>query len=315
MNLTFALRCASLLLLLSASLAAAAVNDVIGLRSHDLPVAPKRVVVLEFVFAESLAALDLIPVGVVNSQLYPDWIGYDAQRLRAATDVGTRQQPSLEAIAKLKPDLIIGMTYRHAALFDALKRIAPTVLYEFTPPDFKTDQLTQTLAIFDSLATITGRKAQGAEVKRALFAKLAANQQRLKAAGLSGQTFTFVHDLGLTDNFWTFTSNSMAGGLARELGLSIWPNQPSKEGVDYVTTAQLLTRPASSNLLFITNSDADVGLNAKLVSPIWKNIPARRAGNMILIERNIWSFGGPMSAARLADAITDSLLKLHGVKH
>ncbi|EGC98263.1 periplasmic binding protein, partial [Burkholderia sp. TJI49] len=29
-----------------------------------------------------------------------------------------------------------------------------------------------------------------------------------------------------------------------------------------------------------------------------------------LVERNIWGFGGPMSALKLADVMTDTMLKL-----
>ncbi|WP_432721082.1 iron-siderophore ABC transporter substrate-binding protein [Jeongeupia wiesaeckerbachi] len=303
---------AALLLLCAVHVHAA---GVIGLRSETLPAQPKRIVVLEFMLAESLAALDLTPVGVVDSRFYPEWIGYDAPRFARSTDVGTRQQPSLEAIARLKPDLIIGMAYRHAALFDALNRIAPTVLYEFAPSDFKTDQLIQTLRIFDSIAAITGRSAQGAEVKRQLNAKLADDRRRLAAAGLSGQTFTLLHELGLKDTYWTFTGNSMAGGVARALGVSIWPAQPTREGTAYATTEQLLARPASDRLLVTSTQGPAAALDAALVSPVWRYIPARRAGNVVLIEHNIWVFGGPMSAGRLADMITDALLSKRAASH
>jgi iron complex transport system substrate-binding protein len=311
MRFANSLRALVALLLVCCTLSAHAGDGVIGLASDTLPAHPKRVVVLEFMFAESLAALDLTPVGVVDPQFYPAWIGYDVPRFAHSANVGTRQQPSLEAIAQLKPDLIIGMSFRHASLFDALKRIAPTVLYEFSPAGFKTDQLDQSLKVFDSIAAITGRSARGAEVKRQLQAKLAEDRQRLAAAGLTGQTFTLLQELGLTDRYWSFTANSMAGGVARQLGLSIWPSQPTREGTAYVTTEQLLARPASDRVLLTSMSGPEEGLEAKFVSPVWRHVPARRAGHVALIERNIWVFGGPISAGKLADAITATLLKLN----
>lgn len=39
-----------------------------------------------------------------------------------------RSQPSLEAIAVLKPDLIIADAERHRAIYQDLQRIAPTLL-------------------------------------------------------------------------------------------------------------------------------------------------------------------------------------------
>lgn len=100
-------------------LTAAQAGAAIGLQSHELPTTPKRIVVLEFLLAESLLTLDIVPIGMSDPRLYPDWVGYGAERLTQVVNVGTRQQPSLEAIALLKPDLILGLSNRHAPLFPA----------------------------------------------------------------------------------------------------------------------------------------------------------------------------------------------------
>ena len=299
-------------LLLFCCVLPAQADGVIDLRSEMLPAHPKRVVALDFMIAESLAALNITPVGVADLPFYPEWIGYDLPRLAHSVNVGTRQQPSLEAIARLKPDLIIGMSYRHAALFDALQGIAPTVLYAFNPPDFKTDYLSQMLRVFDSIAAISGCATRGDAVKRQLFARLAEDRRRLDAAGLRGQTFILLQALGLTDRYWMLTGNSMAGGIARALDLSIWPAQATREGTAWVTTAQLLDRPGSDRLLLISANGPGVGLAASLVSPVWHHVPARLAGHVALIARNSWVFGGPVSAGRLADAITSRMLMMQG---
>lgn len=287
-------------------------EKLIGLQSGVLPAHPQRVVVLEFVFAESLAALGIAPVGMVDTQIYPEWIGYDNARFAKTADVGTRQQPSLEAIAKLKPDLIIGMSYRHAALFDALRRIAPTVLYEYTPPSRETDQFQHMLAIFDSVAQITGKAAQGAAVKQLLSAKLQQNRQRLAAAGLTGSEFILMQELGLPDRYWAFTANSTAGGVAKVLGLHIWPAELTREGTTYLTVAQLMQRPATDYLMMGSMTGPEQTLASKLTSPVWPYVPMRKANHVALLERNIWVFGGPMSAGKLADRITETLLSTKG---
>jgi iron complex transport system substrate-binding protein len=71
-----------------------------------------------------------------------------------------------------------------------------------------------------------------------------------------------------------------------------------------------LARPASDRLLLTSMTGPEQSLADKLASPVWRHVPARRAGHVMLVERNIWVFGGPISAGKLADAITATLLKL-----
>ncbi|KOT25642.1 putative aBC Fe3+-hydroxamate transporter, periplasmic ligand binding protein [Burkholderia mallei] len=63
-------------------------------------------------------------------------------------------------------------------------------------------------------------------------------------------------------------------------------------------------------MLFVSATEPGVPLDAKLDSSIWRFVPARQAGRVALVERNIWGFGGPMSALRLADEMTQRVLAL-----
>ncbi|QRX84983.1 iron-siderophore ABC transporter substrate-binding protein [Glaciimonas sp. PAMC28666] len=287
--------------------AQAVASDQIGMRSAVLPDHPKRIVVLEFLFAESLAALDLTPVGMVDPDRYREWIGYDNPRFSQVVDIGTRQQPSLEAIARLKPDLIVGVTFRHAALFDAFERIAPTVLFNFNATDHHVNQLDHALKLFDTFAIITGRAAAGKKVEQNVQTALASDRARLVAAGLAGKRLAVLQELGLQDMYWAYASNSMAGGIALKLGLSLWPNWPTKEGTTFVSSEDLL-KQSDMHVLMISATGPEVGLAQKLNSPIWRYVPARRAGHVALVARNIWGFGGPMSAIKLSHQLTEAML-------
>jgi iron complex transport system substrate-binding protein len=108
-------------------------NPVVSQASATMPLRAQRVVALDFMFAESAIALDIVPVGMADTAFYPGWLGYASDRLAHVTDVGSRQEPGLEAIAAVQPDLILGVGFRHAPIFDALDRIAPTILFQFSP--------------------------------------------------------------------------------------------------------------------------------------------------------------------------------------
>ncbi len=292
-------------------------NPVVSQASAATPVRPQRIVALEFMFAESLAALDVTPAGMVDTAFYPGWLGYDNARLSRVTDVGSRQEPGLEAIAAVKPDLIVGVGFRHAPIFAALDRIAPTILFQFSPNlsegGVPVTQLDWTRQIFRTIGAVTGRDARAQAVQARLDAGLARNAARLAAAGRRGERVALLQDLGLPDRYWAYTGNSTAAGLARALGLGWWPGKPTREGTRYVTSADLLAQRDLS-VLFVTATGRDVPLDAKLDSPVWRYVPARRAHRIALVERNIWGFGGPMSALKLADVMTDTLLALPSVR-
>lgn len=299
---------ALLLTLLCWWMGAALAADVVGMRSATLPQQPQRIVVLEFMFAESLAALNVTPVGMVDPSRYREWVGYDHARFIHVPDIGTRQQPSLEAIARLKPDLIVGLTFRHAALFDSLQRIAPTVLFNFYASDMQVNQLDHALRIFDRFAGLVGRASEGKKVQQDVQAALASDRARLRDAGLTGQRLAVLQELGLQDMYWSYTANSMAGGVAQALGVKLWPHWPTKEGTTFVSSEDLL-KQSDLSVLLISATGPEVGIAQKLASPIWRFVPARTSGHMALMPRNIWGFAGPMSAVQLSHHMRDAMLQ------
>ncbi|QJW38183.1 iron-siderophore ABC transporter substrate-binding protein [Cellulosimicrobium protaetiae] len=93
----------------------------------ELDAAPQRVVTLEPVETDTAVALGVVPVGAAVLSVeagVPAYLGEAAQETEV---VGTVPEPSLEAIAALEPDLILGTESRHTDLYDQLAAIAPTV--------------------------------------------------------------------------------------------------------------------------------------------------------------------------------------------
>jgi ABC-type Fe3+-hydroxamate transport system substrate-binding protein len=277
-------------------------------QSAAMPAAPKRVVVLEYMLAESLLALDIVPVGMSDANMYPDWNGYRADLLADVVNVGTRQQPSLEAIAMLKPDLILGFSNRHAPLFGALDRIAPTVLYDFDLDANGGTHLDLTFWIFDHIAALTGRTRKARKIRREVEAALAVDRGRIADAGLTGRQVTVLQDLGLQDTYWSFTGNSMFAGIGRRTGLRIWPPEPTRDGAAYANSEDLLSL-AHTDIVMMSYTD-EASLESKLTSPIWRHVPAMKNRRIAFLPRNLWYFGGPVSVIRLSNHLTGALITL-----
>ena len=98
----------------------------------EVPLAPHCIVSLhDLSLTTQLLELGVTPCGSVGrKKLFSDVLFRGAQPrfdVSAIQYVGSQQSPDLEAIAALKPDLIIGLSY-HADLKDKLSKIAPVVL-------------------------------------------------------------------------------------------------------------------------------------------------------------------------------------------
>jgi iron complex transport system substrate-binding protein len=93
----------------------------------ELKAEPKRVVVLDVGELDNVVSLGVKPVGYApteGSVAIPSYLKKDAG---SPKDVGTINSLNLEAIANLKPDLILGSELRAAKLYPQLSQIAPTV--------------------------------------------------------------------------------------------------------------------------------------------------------------------------------------------
>jgi iron complex transport system substrate-binding protein len=91
---------------------------------------PKRVVSLFQGATDTLVALGVEPVGVVESWAQKPMYTYLRPQLKNVTYVGLETQPSLEDIALLEPDLIVISRYRSEKIYGILSQIAPTIALE-----------------------------------------------------------------------------------------------------------------------------------------------------------------------------------------
>lgn len=88
---------------------------------------PGRVVVLGTGELDDVLSLGITPVGIPTTDGKNSIPSYLADKVKDVATVGTIQSLNLEAIAALKPDLILGSQLRADKLYPQLSAIAPTV--------------------------------------------------------------------------------------------------------------------------------------------------------------------------------------------
>lgn len=273
-----------------------------------VPEGVSRVIALEWTYTEDLLALGLQPVGVADIASYNKWLQIPLELDETVVDIGTRQEPNLEAIATLAPDLILAVNFRHADIYDTLSAIAPTLIFDSYPVDGAT-QYDEMVATFTAIAQATGREAQAEVVLTQLTDRFAAAKDALEAAGRAGETFILSQTFMSSEvpTFRLFTENALAVQVLEQIGLeNAWGDSPQPYGFSTVDFEAFAAIP-DTNFLYVAQDDYQTML-ADL--PLWKGLPFVQSGHAYWLGGDAWLFGGPLSM----QAVVDNVLNAMGVE-
>jgi iron complex transport system substrate-binding protein len=262
---------------------------------------PQRIIALNWAATEALLLLGVTPVGIADRDGYRVWVS-EPELPDGIANVGTRVAPSLEAIARLKPDLIVTSS-EMAPAANLLERIAPTyvvsVYKEGTRPFEKASEMMITLGDMlnraDRAKSVLGNVQQTLETQR----------QRLEQAGLTDRPVALVNFLD-DRHVRIYAPNGLYQNALNALGLeNAWPHQGNYWGFSVVGLEAIAPYPESRIVVIAPTSP---GLADTLASsPFWTYLPPVRREQIYQIEP-VWPFGGVFPVKRLATLLTDSLL-------
>jgi ferric hydroxamate transport system substrate-binding protein len=273
---------------------------------------PERVVVLEWVYAEDVLALGVQPVGMSDIEGYNAWVNIDAELSDDVTDVGTRQEPNLEAISRLKPDLIITAGYRHETIKEDLKNIAPTLFFNPYPEEGKGDQYQEMIDTFNKIAKVMGKEDKAQEVLTKMENTFNETKSTLESSGFDSTPFvlTQAYSSQNTPTLRLFTDNGMATKIMEKLGLvnafkdSDWELYGFKQ-----TDVEALQNFQDAHFFYIVQDNDNVFENQLKGNPAWENLDFVKDDRLYQLPGSTWTFGGPLSAITFADQIKEVMLE------
>lgn len=245
--------------------------------STEIPARPERIVALDNSLVEAVVLLERPLVGGIGS--YRDQTGfppYLGDAVADTEDVGPLEQPDLEAIAALEPDLIVSATVRHDALYDELSKIAPTVFVKTTGPQWRENVtfLGEVLGAEDKAAEELAEYKEHAEtVGDAINAK-AGNPTISVTRFLDGPTRLMG-------------KASFIGHILSDAGLARPPSQDVEEFA--VEIGEEGIRQADADRIFVSTYSGGEG-NKDLFerNPLWAELEAVKAGNVTEVRDEIW---------------------------
>ena len=260
-----------------------------------------RVVTLEWTATEIALCLGLRPVGVAELDAYRNWVAVESEGLADAVDVGRRQQPSLEAIRGLSPDLILSSRFRHQALAQALAELAPTELLDDQPGDG--DMLAAAYAGVRQAGKALGREDAAAALLSDFDARVAALKEKVLADN-ANRRLVVAQPLPGTPRLRVFSSNAAIAQVLEKIG---FPNAlslpPQPFGFTTIDLEGLAALDGGATLVLLSDD-----IPRELAeSALWPMLPTVASGKVISAGAANWPFGSVAALARMMETIVGKL--------
>ena len=275
---------ASALLMASAFASAVTVKDAKG--EFTLDKTPSRVVALEYSFVDALAQVGVSPVGVADDNKVDRILPQVREKIAAWQSVGTRSQPSLEVIASLKPDLIIADPSRHTAVFEELKKIAPTVMF-----DSRHESYQENLETAQKIGDLVGKSSE-------MKAKINEHNDYIaniaKNLGVQGKKASF--GTSREDKFNIQNDNGYVGSFLTTLGFAPTKLNSDQASVEINLEQLVMEKP---EYLFIAHYRDESIARKWEAEPLWKAIPAVKANHVYSVDADMWARGRGLEASKI----------------
>lgn len=262
---------------------------------------PARVAAIDWAAAESLLALGIEPVAVANTGLYRRWSTAPALPSSVA-DLGMPEEPNLERLLELQPDLIVISNWQ-AALRPTLAWIAPVRIFSVFE-DNRTP-LTNALAAMRGLAGEFGVEEAAAAFESRLAHGLEQSRRLLQEARRPAVLLSVLLTDGL--RITIYGKGSLLGDVLDRLDLgNAWTGAMPVFGRITIGIERLLALPDFSLLYMDQGHRTQVALQRLHANSIWRAMPALAAGRVHPIAA-VWPFAGAPTALRFAGIVAGTL--------
>ncbi|UNO40421.1 iron-siderophore ABC transporter substrate-binding protein [Streptomyces sp. MST-110588] len=272
-----------------------------------VPNSPQRVVVLDTAELDSAITLGVKPVGATRSDVDSGFLDYlPKDRLAGIKDVGKIGAPNLEAVAALKPDLILTSKVRDGARYAQLKAIAPTVMTETTGYPWKQNFATHADAlgkIPEAKKTVAAYDSHAKEVTRALGGPAAARK-------LTTNVVRFVEGADTR----IYGCRSYIGTILNDIGTG--PTAVVKDAEDGLMTEvgpEEIGRADADAVFYTAYGSPEKSRETQVTrGALWKNMKAVKNHRAVRVDDQLWIQGiGYTAADRILTQLKTELTTKH----
>jgi iron complex transport system substrate-binding protein len=252
---------------------------------------PERIVILTNEGTEALLAMGVKPVGAVQSWTGDPWYDHIAKQMKDVQVVGVESQVNVEAIAALKPDLIIGNKLRQENIYEQLNAIAPTIFAETLRGDWQEN--------FKLYAKAINREEKGQEVLKQYENRIAELKDKLgDKLNLKVSIVRFM-----AGDVRIYHKDSFSGVILDQLGFARPESQNVNDFAERNVTKERMPAMDGDILFYFTYDTGDgsaIQLEKEWIEdPLFKNLEVAKKGNVHKVDDTIWNTAGGVIAANL----------------
>jgi iron complex transport system substrate-binding protein len=278
--------------------------------SHDLGQTkvcglPQRIVALDNQALDLLLALGREPIGYaedVRSQVGQPQTGQPVLGVKYLNDyletrpvyVGGLWSPSLEAVLRLHPDLIVG-NFLDDYQYQILSQIAPTLSLNLHTPDAWRTKV-------KVLGQILNRPTLSQQTISAYDHRVAALKQHLNRKPKSRLLLLSMSGL---EHIEVFNQQSFSGKILADLGFHLV--MPSGVNQDYAAISQESLIDLATDQVIVMASDRSQVQQIRILwqnSPVLRSLPAWQQGRVKFVDYHLWMrITGPLSVQLVLDEI------------
>lgn len=254
---------------------------------------PSRVVVLDTQELDAAVSLGVNPVGSTRASVSEELPSFLRGKVAPGSvrAVGTIQDPDLEAIAALKPDLILSSKLRHEKIYPQLQAIAPTVLSERTGDAWK-----------DNLRLYADALGRAPEAQRLLTAYQTRAAELGRRVGAPRTTVSVIRQT--PEDLRLYGPRSFVGSVLADAGFAR-PEAVRNAPKTFVEIGPEQIGQADADVVYATT----YGNVPKLsTSPLWSSLSAVQAGRAFEVSDDSWMLAiGPTGADLVLDDLERTL--------
>lgn len=262
-----------------------------------VPKTPQRLIGLDEITLADALILGVPSIGVSS---YDELADYLVEKSPELEFLGTSEQPSLEKIYQLNPDLIMGIELSAESIYPQLSQIAPTAVGKWSGyPDWR--------EYFDFVARVLGKEAE---------AKGVWNEYKRRVSEIKTNLGDRVQDLEISlayaccGTISLDATNSFAGSILADLGIRRPKSQAAvDDGTIRLSEERLSDLDADILFLSVFDEESDNILADWQQKPLWNQLQVVKNQRVYLVNGKIWRAGDPLAANLVLDELNKYLVE------